>query len=142
MIAVLLLAHGLVGVCASPVTLEGRPERCLWANDGACDEPDLCPAASDAADCGTLLGEASTPAELNRRAMQEGGQFVVSAGPCTLSQGGSCVGRADGYTHSETCSITSTAPATMTFQLRAVMAALTQPFGTPGSPGRPTAGNA
>ena len=46
--------------------------------------------------------------------MQESGQFVVTAGPCALSQGGSCVGRADGYSHSETCWITSIAPATIT----------------------------
>jgi len=32
--------------------------------------------------------------------------FVVSSGPCTVSQGGRCVGRPEGYGPSEDCAIT------------------------------------
>lgn len=36
-----------------------------------------------------------------------GSSFRVDSGPCELSQGGSCVGRPNGYGGSETCSITA-----------------------------------
>ena len=84
LLACLLLAHALAGGAAFPLTPERRAAlppglaRCLWAGDGECDEPELCRAGSDAADCGALLGEASTSAELNRRATQEMGAEEVN----------------------------------------------------------------
>ena len=55
LLASMLLAHALAGAAASPLTAEQRAAlppalaRCLWAGDGECDEPELCPAGSDAA---------------------------------------------------------------------------------------------
>eukprot|EP01045_Picozoa_sp_COSAG04_P006234 COSAG04_NODE_302_length_17393_cov_6.251417_23_plen_90_part_01 len=67
LLAFLLLARALAGAGAFPLGAEQRAAlpglaRCLWAGDGECDEPELCPARSDAADCGALLlGPAGAP---------------------------------------------------------------------------------
>lgn len=36
-----------------------------------------------------------------------GGQFTVTSGPCTVRNGGNCVGRPSSYSNSETCQISS-----------------------------------
>ena len=36
-----------------------------------------------------------------------GDVFFVNSGPCTVLQGGQCVGRPDGYSNNEVCSITT-----------------------------------
>eukprot|EP01043_Picozoa_sp_COSAG02_P061875 COSAG02_NODE_8406_length_2583_cov_2.654589_2_plen_228_part_00 len=65
----------------------------VCSDDGSQGGTRYCAVGTDAADCS---GGSS-----------EGGQFTVNSGPCTVSNGGNCVGRPAGYSSSETCSITS-----------------------------------
>eukprot|EP01045_Picozoa_sp_COSAG04_P017343 COSAG04_NODE_1528_length_6453_cov_6.160529_1_plen_103_part_10 len=84
------LAHALAGAGAFPrspgqrAALPPGLARCLWAGDGECDEPELCPAGSDAADCGALLGPVGPPGAAengtaDRRVLQQGASEVAAA---------------------------------------------------------------
>ena len=72
LLAFLLLAHALAGAGAFPLAA-GQRARChQWAGDGECDEPELCPAGSDPADCSALpLGQPLDNAA-SRRGLQSG----------------------------------------------------------------------
>lgn len=75
---------------------------CRYANDGECDDgstggTQYCTRGTDANDCASGGAAAS------------GGQFTVESGPCTTTQGGSCVGRLQ-YGDRETCEIRSNVP--------------------------------
>jgi hypothetical protein len=73
---------------------------CRYANDGECDDgstggTQYCSLGTDADDCRTGTGAAASS-----------GQFTVESGPCTVTNGGSCVGRLQ-YGDHESCEIRS-----------------------------------
>ena len=103
-------------------------DTCEMANDWGCydggpnqsqDIPVGCTLGTDATDCGTPPAPPPLTGKMESTADDQGHVswaaegslsfgspvFSVTSGPCTVSEGGRCVGRAEGYGPSEECAI-------------------------------------
>eukprot|EP01051_Picozoa_sp_SAG22_P005321 SAG22_NODE_312_length_12614_cov_4.783540_9_plen_2027_part_00 len=89
--------------------LQGSGDSCRYANDGECDEPRYCTTGTDSSDC---AGPSPPPLPASSGGASGTATFQVRSGPCTLSQGGQCVGR-DEYSDDESCEIAFTGDTTL-----------------------------